>query len=240
MSQAITFDFHNTLVACDPWFEIEVRALCSRFLDWRAGGSADSAISAEADRRYRSLREAIIDHGRELTAEQCVASVLGDMRIAVESEEIDAGVQSIMMATLDHAQAIPGAVSLVQDLAAAGYPLAIVSSAVYHPFLDASLKKLGFAGLFQSVVTSASCGFYKSRPEIYWLALEALGAKPERSLHIGDSYRFDVLGGRRAGMATVWLSADPEASAKAPAPDAIVTSLVDAGSAIRAALPSRA
>jgi FMN phosphatase YigB (HAD superfamily) len=240
MSQAITFDFHNTLVACDPWFEIEVRTLCGRFLDWRAGGSADPVIAADANRRYRALREAIIDHGREMTAEQCVASVLSDMRISVEPDEIGAGVQSIMMATLAHAQAIPGAIALVRELAMAGYPLAIVSSAVYHPFLDASLEKLGFAGLFQAVVTSASCGFYKSRPEIYWMTLDSLGANPVHSLHIGDSYRFDVLGGKRAGMATVWLSADPEAGARTPAPEAIVTSLIDAGSAIRAALPTRA
>jgi HAD superfamily hydrolase (TIGR01549 family) len=240
MSQAITFDFHNTLVACDPWFEIEVRSLCGRFLDWRSGGTADRALMADADRRYRTLREAIIDHGRELTAEQCVASVLGEMGIAVDAGEIETGVETIMMATLEHARAIPGALALVQDLATAGYPLAIVSSAVYHPFLDASLEKLGFSGLFQSVVTSASCGFYKSRPEIYLLTLEGLDAKPEHSLHVGDSYRFDVLGGKRAGMATVWLSADPDANAKSPAPDAIVATLVDAGSAIRAALPTRA
>jgi putative hydrolase of the HAD superfamily len=93
--------------------------------------------------------------------------------------------------------------------------------------------------LFQSVVTSASSGFYKSRPEIYWTALDQIGAAPERSIHVGDSYRFDVLGGMRAGLATVWLSDDPEAGEKSPAPDAIVGSLIGAGLAIRSALSTR-
>ena len=240
MTQAITFDFHNTLVACDPWFEIEVRTLCSRFLQWQSGGTIDPAAAEAADRRYRVLRSAIIDHGHELTAEQCVAAILGEMGLPFETDEVDVGVRAIMMPALEHAEPVPGALELVQELADVGYPLAIVSSAVYHPFLDASLAKLGFDGLFQSIVTSASSGFYKSRPEIYWSALERVGAMPERSIHVGDSYRFDVLGGKRAGLATVWLSADPEASAKSPAPDAIVSSLVGAGPAIRSALSMRA
>ena len=240
MTRAITFDFHNTLISCDPWFDVEVRTLVSDFLAWQTGDRVDRALLDEADRRYGSLRREIIEHGNELSAEQCVAVVLTEMERSFTPQKVEDGVREIMMATSVHASPVPGALDLVKSLASAGHPLAIVSSAVYHPFLDATLAGFGFNGLFQAVVTSASCGFYKSRPEIYWTALDQLGAKPDHSIHVGDSYRFDVLGGKRAGMSTAWLSNAPDAYCKAPAPDVILTTLVDAGPSILAALAQRA
>lgn len=239
MTSAITFDFHNTLVACDPWFQLEVKTLCRAFLLWRTGGEADAALLDEADRRYRQLRQAIIAHGHELTAEESVAVVLDQLDLAHAPMELEAGVREIMMATLADARPLDGALELVSELAAAGFPLAIVSSAVYHPFLAASLDKFGFAEHFQSVVTSASSGFYKSRPEIFWTALRDVGAVAERSLHVGDSYAYDVLGAQRAGLATAWLSSDPEAHQKQPAADLVIERLYDAAAAIIAAVPNR-
>lgn len=232
MGQAITFDFHNTLVQCDPWFDIEIRTLCSRFLAWRGHGDADPALAADADRRYRTLREAIISHGHELTAEQCVAIVLDQLNLLHTPDEISEGVSQIMMATLDDAQPVPGSILLIRELAHAGFPLAIVSSAVYHPFLVAALDRFGLSGYIQSVVTSASSGFYKSRPEIFWRALADVGATAEQSVHVGDSYKYDVLGGQRAGLRTVWLSSDPDASSKIPQPDLIIERLEGAAPAI--------
>ena len=73
-------------------------------------------------------------------------------------------------------------------------------------------------------MTSAAAGYYKSRPELYWQTLAALGADPKRSLHIGDSARFDVDGAARAGLSTVWL--DHGGSAKpATVPTLTVNSL---------------
>ena len=66
-------------------------------------------------------------------------------------------------------------------------------------------KMFGIAAAFTTVVTSASAGFYKSRPEIYLHAAEQLGVVPQPMVHVGDSLRFDVGGASRAGMGTVWL-----------------------------------
>jgi FMN phosphatase YigB (HAD superfamily) len=132
-----------------------------------------------------------------------------------------------MSACLADASLVPGARDLVTALSDAGVPLGVVSSAVYHPFLEWALERHSVRDRFGPVTTSASCGYYKSRPEIYWLTLEQLDATGERSIHLGDSARFDVLGARRAGMRTVWLNpkgADPGESA----PDHTVTSLRDA------------
>ncbi|MBN9015624.1 MAG: HAD family hydrolase, partial [Rhizobiales bacterium] len=175
-------------------------------------------------------------HGHEMAAEECVALILDQLGLAHSPAEIEEGVRHLMMATLADARPVDGALDLVRHLADSGFPLAIVSSAVYHPFLTASLDKFGFAAYFQSVVTSASSGFYKSRPEIFWTALADVGAAAERSLHVGDSYAYDVLGAQRAGLATAWLSSDPEANMKRPSPDLVNEQLEGAAPAIIAAL----
>ena len=86
--------------------------------------------------------------------------------------------------------------------------MGIVSSAVYHPFLEWTLEAFGIRDAFHVVITSASAGFYKSRAELYVHAAELLGATPQRMVHVGDSFRFDVAGASRAGMGTVWLRGD--------------------------------
>ena len=205
---AVTFDFHDTLVHCDRWFELEVRDLVPSFLRWSAentGRRADGNVLRDAAAAYRRLRLEIMEHGRESSAEACVAHILGQIGIDVGADEISQGIESLMRDRLHCVEPVPGALELVDELRAAGVPLGVVSSAVYHPFLEWSLARLGLEDAFGTVTTSASAGVYKSRPEIYWRALRELGARAERSIHIGDSHRFDVLGARRAGMRTVWL-----------------------------------
>ena len=78
-----------------------------------------------------------------------------------------------------------GAVEAVREIAQEGVPPGIVSSAVYHPFLEWTLATFGILEAFAVIVTSAS-GSYKSRPELYLHAAEALAAAPERMVHVGD------------------------------------------------------
>jgi HAD superfamily hydrolase (TIGR01509 family) len=113
-----------------------------------------------------------------------------------------------MRETLAGASPVAGAVETVQSLQQQGVPIGVVSSAVYHPFLEWSLEAFGIRNAMKTVITSASAGFYKSRPEIYLHAAQQLGATPAHMVHIGDSLRFDVGGAQRVGMGTVWLNHD--------------------------------
>jgi HAD superfamily hydrolase (TIGR01509 family) len=224
---AVTFDFHNTLVQSERWFELEVRDLPAAFLRWRAArdGTPLPAATEEAARlAYRRLRGQIQAHGDELPAERCVALVLDEIGLPADGREIAAAVEALMQDTLAGAVPMPGAVETVAELADRGVPLAVVSSAVYHPFIDWALTRVGIRDAFAQVVSSASAGFYKSRTEIFDCALSALGAQARVSVHVGDSFKYDVQTARRAGMRTVWLSRDP-APDDGPPPDLILAHL---------------
>ena len=86
----------------------------------------------------------------------------------------------------------------------------VVSSAIYHPFLESTLERFGILDAFEMVITSASCGYYKSRQEIYHHALDALGIAPGELVHVGDSLKYDVTTAGRLGVRTVWLNADAD------------------------------
>jgi HAD superfamily hydrolase (TIGR01509 family) len=241
--QAITFDFHNTLAACPEWFELEVRHLPSSFLRWwsdRDGRLLAPALLDEADARYRQLRHEIIDHGNELTAEACLEQVFGTMSLQVSEVDVRRGVAGLMRGALAGATPIPGAVATVREIHRSGVPVGIVSSAVYHPFLEWTLEAFGIRDAIDVVITSASAGFYKSRAELYIHAAELLGASPEHMVHVGDSLRFDVAGANRAGMGTVWLR-DHRSKSEVPSirPDLTLTTLVAAAPEILTVLRSR-
>jgi FMN phosphatase YigB (HAD superfamily) len=88
--------------------------------------------------------------------------------------------------------------------------MVVVSSAIYHPFLEWTLERFGILDAFEMVITSASCGFYKSRPEIYQHALDALSIAPDELVHIGDSLVYDVTTAGSLGVRTVWLNAESD------------------------------
>lgn len=231
MRHAVTFDFHDTLVHCDEWFQLEIRRLPGAFLAWHARQTASLIEPGSAERvehAYRRLRLSIIQHGHELSAERCLAVVFSQTGIDIDEDLLEIGVNELMWSALDGAAAVPGAVEAVRHLTDRGTPLAVVSSAVHHPFLEWSLEKIGVREAFGAIVTSAGSGYYKSRPEIYWTALEKVGAPAAGSIHVGDSARFDVEGAKRAGMRSVWL--DHGSNAIPPSePDLRVSTLEGVG-----------
>lgn len=207
MKTTITFDFHNTLIECDEWFQIEIRTLVSDVLRyWHDLGEIDVpfGVLASADAEYRKLRLAIHGHGHELPADRAVRMILERVGYNLSWDAIDIALDAIMRDAFVHARPVAGAPETVRELSRSGVQLGVVSSAVHHDFLLWSLERFQILDAFDQVITSASCGFYKSRPEIYWSALSDLGASTVDSLHIGDSLRFDVGGASRAGMRTAW------------------------------------
>ena len=243
--QAITFDFHNTLADCPAWFDLEVKHLPSSFLQWWASASGVERLPAqalaEADVRYRQLRREIMDHGNELTAEESLEAVFGAMGLSIPEPELIAGVEQLMREALAGTTPIPGAVETIQTIHREGVDIGVVSSAVYHPFLEWALESFGIRSAIRVVITSASAGYYKSRPEIYHHAAEEIGADPARMVHVGDSLRFDVAGARRAGMGTVWLRHDRDGlTDETIVPDLTLHTLEGAAPDIMRLLESRA
>lgn len=201
--QVLTFDFHNTLANCDRWFHLEIRDLpwaVKERLGLDAGPDRDTF-----DRAYRSLRLAVIESGHEIDASTSVARIFEELGVVAPVGEIDRAIDDLMQEAVEEMEPVPGAVDTVRALHRAGVPLGVVSSAVHHQTLEWILERMQVRTCFDRIVTSASCGFYKSTPAIYTAALEELGGTAARSVHIGDSLRWDVQTAQQAGLTAVWL-----------------------------------
>jgi FMN phosphatase YigB (HAD superfamily) len=243
--QIVTFDFHNTVAHCDPWFDLEIRDLPAAVLrDLARQGLVETgdAIESDATADYRTLRKEVIDTGVEKDAEACVAEVFAGLGIEAPARAISPSVDRLMRACLPELSAVPGAVDTIASLIDREVPVGIVSSAVYHPFLEWALEGFGLLERLAFVATSASVGYYKSDVRIYHHAYELASATINLGVHVGDSPRWDVATARDAGLGTVLYTAPGTNRPELPhdiEPDLILDSLVGADQPILRLLAER-
>jgi HAD superfamily hydrolase (TIGR01509 family) len=201
--QVLTFDFHNTLANCDRWFHLEIRDLPWAVMDRLdlTSGHEEPTIAQS----YRDLRLAVIESGNEIDAPMSVGMILNLFGINAKSDDIVRVIDELMREAIDETVPVPGAAETVRQLHDSGVKLGVVSSAVHHQTLVWILERMNILTCFDSIVTSASCGYYKSTPRIYAAALAELNGNPQHSVHVGDSLRWDVETAQLAGLHTVWL-----------------------------------
>lgn len=98
------------------------------------------------------------------------------------------------------------AVSALVERLAARHRLAVVSNG--GPRQREKLARAGLAAFFpeERVLISSEVGVEKPDPRIFAAALAALGLAKDEVLHVGDDPARDVLGARRAGLASCWLA----------------------------------
>jgi len=107
-------------------------------------------------------------------------------------------------------------------------PLAAVTNG--SPEMQATkLRTLDLAGYFETVVHGGYDAPAKPAPDPFYDALDAVDARPTRTVHVGNSLSSDVAGAKRAGLQAVWYaredSTDPD-----PQPDYVVESMCDLAS----------
>jgi len=84
------------------------------------------------------------------------------------------------------------------------YQLGMVSN--FYGNLEAVCESAGLHSFFKVMVDSYCVGAEKPDPAIFRVALERLGARPEKTVFIGDSLRRDREGARRIGMRFIWIA----------------------------------
>jgi len=83
-------------------------------------------------------------------------------------------------------------------------PVALVSN--WDQRLRRLLTELGLVDRFHTLVISAEIGIEKPDPDIFAHALHQLGTAAAATLHVGDSWREDILGAHAAGLKALWLA----------------------------------
>lgn len=118
---------------------------------------------------------------------------------------------------------VVGARDLIDYLKAQGYRMHMCSNG-FHEVQYKKLRSCGLDGSFDTVILSEDAGFNKPAPQFFEYALRQSGAQREMTLMIGDNFNTDILGAKRAGLATAWFNRYPDYPATEPI-DYEVTSL---------------
>lgn len=214
MKRAVLFDFHNTLVTCDRWLELEIRTLPGLALERLLCGEASDAHLYEgikqATEAFQAVREGARRSGREVSAVEGAREVLLSLGLTVPGGGLEEIVRELELECLPEVEIVPGVEAALEGLRDRGYVLGVVSSAGYPPFVELALERIGLRPFFSEVLTSAGEGIYKSDPEIYRRAAARLGAEPGEAVHVGDHPRYDVQAAKAAGLSAVWFMAHSE------------------------------
>jgi pyrophosphatase PpaX len=122
-----------------------------------------------------------------------------------EVERLVARYREYQMANHDRLlRAYEGIVPMIEELAAAGYPIALVTSKSDW-LAKRALEHVGLSQAIPVIVGCDSCTRHKPHPEPVERALALLGASPSAALFVGDSPH-DVESGRAAGVHTIGVS----------------------------------
>ena len=127
--------------------------------------------------------------------------------------------------------------AVLQDVKAMGLSIGLISNTGMTPG-EAFRKYLDQQGLleyFDVLTFSDEVKISKPSGEIFLMTLDAMGATPAQTVHVGDHVKNDVVGANRCGLKTVWITGfyenedpdDPETQ-----PDATVDGLGQVTSAI--------
>lgn len=188
---AVLLDAFGTLIDIDRPFE-RLQASVRRHL------GAQITVAA-AERALRAEMTYYADHCHEgadaetLVAlrERCAAIVLAELGI-----DADPALAAMLLIDAIAFRAYDDVAPLLSGLAAAGVGVAVVSN------WDCSLPDaLASAGIdVTHVFSSGESGSSKPDTGIFHAALAALGAAPDRALHVGDTEETDGVGARTAGI----------------------------------------
>jgi YjjG family noncanonical pyrimidine nucleotidase len=83
--------------------------------------------------------------------------------------------------------------------------IGIVSNNLLEEQRD-KLEYCGLARFVDALIVSEEAGVSKPDPDIFRLALDRLGVRPQETVMVGDSWAADIVGASRAGIRAVWFN----------------------------------
>jgi len=85
------------------------------------------------------------------------------------------------------------------------YKLGIVSDGTIDEQIY-TLSKMEIIRFFDTIILSEDIGVNKPDPRIFEAAIKDLAIEPENIFIIGDDFKNDIVGGKKCGLKTIWIT----------------------------------
>ena len=157
---------------------------------------------------FRNLRRDVRQFGgvEDLHLAQ-TSLAAGYMRIPAEraQELLERHIYGTYMDMLSKAKPYPKVEPLLADLKNSGLKLGVITD---YP-TDGKLSALGFDQYWDVAISADTMGHLKPEPDTFLLASENLKISPEQIIYVGNEYKYDIIGAKRAGMKAAHLAQKP-------------------------------
>lgn len=122
----------------------------------------------------------------------------------------------------------PGVAKGLVGLREQGWKLGIVTNGT-SIIQQAKIANVGLRGYVDFVIDSEAARSRKPDRRIFEIAAEGLGVElGPHAWMVGDNHANDIVGGRGAGLRTIWLPHGAEQPADAPRPDHVCATVLEA------------
>jgi putative hydrolase of the HAD superfamily len=202
--EAIAFDLDGTLY---PNYRLNIRLIPFILKEWRllaAFGKARSTIRAKQEQTISFYQ----------TQSLYTAGLLRANPDQIK-EKLDRLIYRGWEPFFKHIKLFSHVKETLGALRGAGFKMGLLSD--FPP--ETKLENLGIAGCWDAVLCSEHCGAIKPHPRSFQDLAAALNTAPEHILYVGNSYRYDVIGAKRAGMRTALIRSPLNLRRPSPAPD---------------------
>ena len=157
---------------------------------------------------FRQLRHDVREFGgvEDLHLAQ-VSLCAGYLRIPAEKAQVllEKHIYGTFMDMLSKAEPYPGAEPLLASLKNAGLKLGVITDYT----VGKKLSALGFDQYWDVAVSADEIGHLKPEPDAFLLAAEKLKISPEQIIYVGNEYKYDIIGAKKAGMKAAHLAQKP-------------------------------
>lgn len=156
---------------------------------------------ANVRKELRGIPEMRVDNFYEVQAE-LTAKKLG-LPVDDVLKKIESDIYMEWTASLKRVKPYNHVRDVIEELHKRGYKIACLSD---FPILD-KLTYFNLHDLFEdSAFSCEDCGHLKPHPDAYNYVTEKVGVKPEEILYVGNSYAYDIVGAKNAGMYAAHIS----------------------------------
>ncbi len=208
--RGVIFDLGSTLIY-RTGLDLE-REKCAALGAWAAAelGCPDPAALAEhlLETRLEAWRRSEAQQV-EYLATRSIAEVLLARRLPTDEATLRRAEAMFFEPEVRVSRLYSEARETLEALAAMGLRLGMISNATSHQLILDITHKLGIAGYFDPLVTSAEFGRPKPHPSIFTHVLETWGIPATDVVMVGDTLGADILGAAGVGLRSILVDIEP-------------------------------
>jgi putative hydrolase of the HAD superfamily len=204
MVKAVTFDIDDTLFSRHEAQRQTLRIIVREFSHIFAGLNEEAIANAFFEADLEAIKA--MDNGVSIKDSRVIRSKKFLSLLDLDQKYADA-VNELYLKTYPLINIPVEGVLIMLKQIAGKFQLGVVSNG--SPDVQyRKLEKLGIKDIFDCIIISDEVKVRKPDPRIFQIAAERLNIKPEKCLHIGDSYSADVVGAQNAGFMSCWFNPD--------------------------------